>query len=286
MKKQKLIERFTAVHGNRYDYCLVPEQAKTTEKVLILCKEHGVFSQSSCSHFNKSGCPECGKQGNRKSFEDFVSESHAVHGEKYQYIRSSYTQRNRKVTIVCPHHGEFVQIADTHLTGKGCAQCGQKRISVNEVVSRLHVNLTALRYDQPFNWSSYVTILCAEHGEFRRTAGKILNGQTRCPGCTQYGFDGTRKAYLYGMLSDDGKFIKIGISHNFKVRLSQLKKKTPFDFNLYMLRSGRGQYVRFVEKLIHKSFESANLSGFDGCTEWLVFDNRMISLCASLLPEC
>lgn len=279
MNKQKIIQRAVSVHGDKYDYSLLPDNAKTKDKVPILCLTHGVFFQAPYSHFNGSGCPECGKQKNRKSFDQFVKESDCVHHGKYKYVRSSYTQRNKPVLIVCPVHGEFTQCADTHLVGKGCPKCGEKRINITQICRTVDSALTVLKYDEPLNWSSHVTCYCSIHGEFRRRAGKILNGQTQCPGCTQYGFDGTRDATLYCLLSTDIKYMKVGISHNLKVRLSTLRKNTPFTFMVHKVYKAKGNHVQFVEKLIHQSFDSADLTGFDGCTEWLIYDPQITELC-------
>jgi Zn finger protein HypA/HybF involved in hydrogenase expression len=60
---QKSIDDFllTArkVHGNRYDYSRV-DYKHCGEKVTIVCREHGEFSQTPSSHTNhKQGCPKC-----------------------------------------------------------------------------------------------------------------------------------------------------------------------------------------------------------------------------------
>lgn len=52
----------------------------------------------------------------------------SVHGDKYDYSKSTYTGAKEKVTIVCKKHGvEFYQSPTNHLQGKvGCNECEVK----------------------------------------------------------------------------------------------------------------------------------------------------------------
>lgn len=59
----------------------------------------------------------------RKTTEQYISEAIAVHGNKYDYSKVEYLGNRKKVTIVCPTHGEFQQNAKSHLQGHGCPIC-------------------------------------------------------------------------------------------------------------------------------------------------------------------
>lgn len=63
--------------------------------------------------------------GKRKTTEQFISEARKVHGDKYDYSMVEYVNARTKVCIVCPEHGEFWQIPDSHLRGRGCWKCGR-----------------------------------------------------------------------------------------------------------------------------------------------------------------
>lgn len=54
---------------------------------------------------------------------DFIQRACEVHGERYVYTRVLYVTARNKVTIICPEHGEFEQIAANHCTGYGCPEC-------------------------------------------------------------------------------------------------------------------------------------------------------------------
>lgn len=65
-QQSKIIERFTAVHGDAYDYSLLEYQAMRT-KVSIICKMHDMFSITPHNHLNGQGCPKCSIFGYNKS---------------------------------------------------------------------------------------------------------------------------------------------------------------------------------------------------------------------------
>ena len=52
------LERAVAAHGNTYDYSKTI-YTKSSEKVTIICKVHGEFSQAAGSHMNGHGCIRC-----------------------------------------------------------------------------------------------------------------------------------------------------------------------------------------------------------------------------------
>ena len=59
-----------------------------------------------------------GKRGrNLKSTETFINECNVVHNNFYCYDKTIYTGINNKIKIICPIHGEFEQIAKSHLKG-------------------------------------------------------------------------------------------------------------------------------------------------------------------------
>lgn len=59
--KSEFVEKARLIHGDKYDYSLVPEDVLTSDKVPIVCKEHGVFLQTKNSHLKGQGCPHCPK---------------------------------------------------------------------------------------------------------------------------------------------------------------------------------------------------------------------------------
>lgn len=123
---EDFMEKSILIHGLLYSYELV-EYVNRVEKVKIICKKHGVFKQTPAHHIIGSGCPKCFSSKisniNRMSLSDFISKSKLKHGNKYKYDLVDYKHSNIPVDIICPTHGVFKQIPNSHTRGRGCAKC-------------------------------------------------------------------------------------------------------------------------------------------------------------------
>jgi len=64
--------------------------------------------------------------GRNKTTEEFIAESRAIHGDRYDYSHVVYVQSGKKVEIVCPIHGSFLKTPVGHLRGRGCNECKPK----------------------------------------------------------------------------------------------------------------------------------------------------------------
>ncbi|MET0101172.1 MAG: hypothetical protein ABW078_05510 [Sedimenticola sp.] len=132
--RTKSTEEFIAgaikVHGDRYDYSLV-EYLSAQEKVTIICPDHGPFKQTPSGHLGGKGCYECGlvasADAKRSSTEDFIAKARMVHGERYDYSLVEYVTSNKKVKIICPDHGLFLQVPNDHIGQQesGCPDCAE-----------------------------------------------------------------------------------------------------------------------------------------------------------------
>lgn len=130
--------------------------------------------------------------GKTLTTEDFIFQAKAVHGDKYDYSRTTYVDSKTKVCIICPKHGEFWQIPSSHTrTGCECPKCGvesrarKRRRDTESVIKRakeVHNN----KYD--YSLLSYnsqedkVKIICPVHGVFEQKLSNHLYGQG-CPVC-------------------------------------------------------------------------------------------------------
>ncbi len=120
------IIRSRKIHGDKYDYSKIDKSAKMHQKVEIICKIHGPFSQSIKSHILKrAGCPRCAGNA-RKTTEEFIAGAIKVHGDRYDYSKVNYICSATKVIIICKEHGEFTQQPGNHLGGHGCMQCNRE----------------------------------------------------------------------------------------------------------------------------------------------------------------
>ena len=108
------IERARKVHGDTYDYSQVVYKNSET-KVKLICKIHGEFEQTPNKHLCGRGCRPCGykKNSNTKCipFEEFEKRSREKYGDKYQYVKESYTRISAKVKIICQIHSNQQQMS-------------------------------------------------------------------------------------------------------------------------------------------------------------------------------
>ena len=195
MTTNEFIEKANKIHNNKYDYSKVSYKG-TKIKVRIICPIHGEFLQKPNNHLNGQGCPKCGFEKERKrnvkwTFEKFIEESNKIHENKYDYSKSEWINRDTKLKIICPIHGEFEQTPRNHLNGQGCPKCGYEKLSelsrksVDEFINEA-IEVHGYKYDyskvEYINNKTKVKIVCPIHGEFEQVPSFHLNGQG-CPKC-------------------------------------------------------------------------------------------------------
>lgn len=111
------------LHGDRYEYSLIDKIKNNSQKVKIICREHGIFEQRVSNHMNLGdGCPKCVGVG-KWNTDLLISEFKKVHNDKFNYSLVEFENIDKKVKIVCKEHGEFYQNIHKHLNGQGCRLC-------------------------------------------------------------------------------------------------------------------------------------------------------------------
>lgn len=131
---EKFIEEAKLIHGDLYDYSNV-NYKKNNIPVEIICKNHGQFFQQPSVHLNKGNCPACADEGKRLSLNEFIKNSHNVHGNLYNYSKSIYINNYTKTEIICHSHGSFFQTPNFHMLGQGCPSC--KKSKMEEQIARI-----------------------------------------------------------------------------------------------------------------------------------------------------
>lgn len=126
---------------------------------------------------------------------------------------------------------------------------------------------------------SYFVASCAIHGERTVSVTSALVGRG-CPGCSISGFNQSENGFVYCLKSDDGAFLKIGISNKPDARFSSLNKKTPFGFSIVGKLEMPGFSAMRKESELHARFMNAGFKGFDGATEWFRYDDEIVSMFA------
>ena len=127
---EEFIRKAKEVHGDKYDYSKV-EYVNISTNVKIICPIHGEFWQTPSTHIHFGcGCPKCSGKF-RKDTDYFIKEAILIHGDKYDYSKVEYINKDTKVCIICPKHGEFWQAPHDHLNGNGCPICKESKLEIN-----------------------------------------------------------------------------------------------------------------------------------------------------------
>lgn len=114
--------------------------------------------------------------------ESFIAEAKEIYGDRYDYSKVDYKNRDHKVTVVCPIHGDFLVYAREHLDGKGCPKCEKSEKFLAKLREK-YGNKFGLEQFVYENSTSPVTLICPTHGAFSRLPHQILNSRFGCPEC-------------------------------------------------------------------------------------------------------
>lgn len=65
--------------------------------------------------------------------EQFIQRAKKVHGELYNYSKAVYERSTKKVKIICPVHGPFLQCPENHVNqGQHCPKCANQKKGKHE----------------------------------------------------------------------------------------------------------------------------------------------------------
>ncbi len=274
--KADWIVRCEYQHGKKYNYSKSKYRGSTS-KIIIKCPKHGDFSQLASSHSQGYGCPKC---HGRKSPKEHINDFKRIHsGKPYSYDKTKYLNYYKKLTVTCNTHGDFHPMAGKFKAGHGCPKC-----SGNTKDTLLFVKQARAVHGDKYDYrktvykgcKSKVTIICPAHGEFKQRPSDHTLGKHGCQDCSLSGFKNSKPATVY-ILNHQNRYMKIGISNKPNQRMKQLKLATPFSFSVkkfYSLKNGFT--ARAIERHLLAENESANFFDFDGSTEWVVYDIKIL----------
>lgn len=192
--REIMLERFNAVHGDKWDYSKAFYEGKDS-KVVIGCPIHGDFKQSPGNHYKGQGCPVCGDikcaKSNTDTKESFIEKAKKVHGEVYCYDKVDYVGSSTHVTMTCSIHGDFSMTPSCHISGQGCRQCAVNKLAeINRFTTEEYIEKARNTHGDKYDYSQVryvrstgkVAIVCKEHGLFLQEAASHLTG-IGCPLC-------------------------------------------------------------------------------------------------------
>ncbi len=241
------IEKFIAIHGNKYDYSETVYNCHK-EKIVIICPQHGPFLQMINNHLLGRGCKDCANKLHadrmRITQDDFIRKAVKVHGDRYDYSLVDYNDYLTEVKIICKLHGPFLQTVGVHLKGSSCQQCSKnvcklKRMDTieNFIIKANNVHGNRYNYDDVIYEGSKkkVIINCQIHGQFSQQPANHLIGH----GCYSCGLEIITKSHS----RTHDEFITISSSvHNNLYDYSLVDWENKKDGKIIILCNIHGQF--------------------------------------------
>jgi len=277
---EEFIEMSEKIHGKKYNYNLVKYKNKN-KKVKIICSKHGIFEQAS-SHWKGDGCPTCSNKFGL-SKEEFINRSNEIHNYKYDYSLVNYINVTTKVKIICPEHGIFEQVADSHMRGINCKKCGietrreKRKLKLSEFIERsnkIHDNKFDYSLVEYKNNLIKIKIICPEHGIFEQVPSSHMDN-VGCPECSKHYGGFLNKRFLYLFYDNVYNLMKIGLSNKPKNRLNKIKYGNNVDLIILKEYENCGH----LEQLLHNKYEKFRQNHpicNDGKTEWFRLDKNEV----------
>lgn len=120
---------------------------------------------------------------------EFIKRSRLKHDNFYNYSKSIYINKRTKVEIICPIHGSFFQLPESHYNrGDGCPICAIKNktktteqfIKEAKKIYGDKYNYSKINY---INTDTKVEIICPIHDSFFKRPDSFLSG-CGCPECS------------------------------------------------------------------------------------------------------
>jgi very-short-patch-repair endonuclease len=191
------IKNATKIHGNKFDYS-ESNYITSSQKVKIICKTHGTFSQTPAEHLSGRGCKLCKYENHSKQMMDdtnsFIEKAELIHGNRYDYSEVVYNGSLEKVDIICLNHGIFQQLPSLHINNSvGCPKCKYEVLSKlsRKTTDQFIIDANKI-HDNKYDYSlteyktakDHLDIICNLHGLFSQRACDHLHNSRGCPVCS------------------------------------------------------------------------------------------------------
>lgn len=193
MNTNLFLQKAFEIHKDKYDYSKV-EYINAESKVCIICPIHGEFWQIPRNHLKGQGCPKCAIERRTKKLESFIEDANKIHGNKYNYEKTTYKNALTPTIVTCPIHGDFIVTPTAHTTKKqGCPICSKEnadnkqklgREKFTKLANSIHNNKYDYSKVDYINNYTKVIITCPIHGDFLQTPHSHLRGNG-CPKCKE-----------------------------------------------------------------------------------------------------
>lgn len=264
--------------------------SNVNSKALLRCSVDGLEWEASVHNTvnGRCGCPQCSKQ-RRLSEAEQLSRLRDMPEVEFVEFCSEYRGSTTSCLVKCSSCSHLWRQQARHLVAKtyGCPSCaGTIKKTESYWTERLRTldDMNFCGWDGEFkNGRSKAIMECRkDHFIWSASIGNLLRG-SQCPSCASRGYNPKFPGTLYALRSDCGEYCKIGITNNYRSRITALRRGTPFGFKaVERFECENGETVRSLEKALHAMFEPARFGGFDGATEWFLWDSKLTKIFRSL----
>jgi hypothetical protein len=136
------IARAREIHRDRYEYPLDQNYISNKDKVQIICKVHGVFTQKANGHLTGKGCVHCRNDTNAAKARNIMKQTKASildrlksKNKELTYDTSMYEGMHTPIRATCLVHGDFYPRPANLLKGTGCPACVGKQSNGERAVA-------------------------------------------------------------------------------------------------------------------------------------------------------
>ena len=197
----KFINKSKMKFGNKFDYSKV--KYPVSEKITLICKDHNYefkIDPYQHTHSKYGGCKFCTKEFNNSKHTNihnlnkikFIEQANKKFNNKFDYSKMEYIDRDAKVVIICPKHGEFKITPNNHINSSGgCPKCNDQ-IKINNLTNEF-IRKSKMKFGDAFNYSKVkyinsntdIILICKKHGEFITKPTLHLQSKYGCNKCAR-----------------------------------------------------------------------------------------------------
>lgn len=134
---EQFVSECKEIFGDLYDYTKVVYKG-ISEKVEVICKDHGSWWILPGNHKQPNGCPKCA--GKNKTTEEYIALCNKIHDNSYDYTKTIFVNNKTRIIVTCPKHGDWTPKAEKHLQC-GCPTCNMSRGELNTRICLKSLNL-------------------------------------------------------------------------------------------------------------------------------------------------
>ena len=229
-----------------------------------------------------NGCPHCAGTA-KVSEQDRISR--IPDGINFIEWVEPFKNAKSKMLVECSNGHRFTTSSLYLRCATPCPKCRDlNKISSDDFIERLPDGVNFIRWDGCIeNSRGRMVVMCNIGHQWSASVSNLTSLSSGCPRCSKSGYDQSKVGFLYALRSGCGRYIKIGITNKPQRRHRELRKATPFAFDVIeVFEFADGSEAMKEEARILSSNKSARMMGFQGATEWLMATNELFAMIENL----